>query len=203
MTSIWSWLLAAALGAYHGLNPAMGWLFAAALGLQEKRRSAVLAALIPIGLGHLAATGLAVGVLTAAGLVLPVQLVKVVVGLGLAGFGLYRLRWLRHPVRVGFRVGFGDLGLWSFIMASAHGAGLMLAPVALALPPHPGHTPAAPLSAAGLAFVHGLTMFPTAGPTALVVYEWVGVEILRRAWFNTDLLWAFTLVAAGILTVIL
>ncbi len=200
MNGPWPWLLAAALGAYHGLNPAMGWLFAVALGLQEKRRSAVLAALVPIGLGHLGATGLAMGLLAGAGALLPLNLLRVAAGLGLVAFGLYRLARPRHPVRVGFRVGFAGLATWSFLMASAHGAGLMLAPAALALPPHAGHAGVAAGPAAGLTLVHGLAMFFTAGLTALVVYEWVGVEILRRAWVNTDLAWALVLVAAGILT---
>jgi len=198
----WPWVLAAALGGYHGLNPAMGWLFAVALGLQAKRRSAVLAALVPIGLGHLGASGLAVGLVTAAGLVLPWHLLKVAVGVGLAAFGLYRLG-RRHPVRVGLRVGFPALFIWSFFMASAHGAGLMLAPAALAAPHHPGQLPVAALPAASLTLVHGLSMFCTAGLTALVVYEWVGVGILRRAWVNTDLVWAGALIAAGILTLVL
>jgi len=203
VNGLWPWVLAAALGAYHGLNPAMGWLFAVALGLQAKRRSAVLAALVPIGLGHLGATGLAVGLVTAGGLALPGHLLKVAVGVGLAAFGLYRLGRRRHPVRVGFRVGFPALAVWSFLMASGHGAGMMLAPAALALPPHPGHAPGPLLMPAVLTVLHGAVMFLTAGLTALVVYEWVGVEVLRRAWVNTDLAWAGALVAAGILTLVL
>jgi hypothetical protein len=114
---------------------------------------------------------------------------------------------------VGFRAGFWDLALWSFLMASAHGAGLMLAPAALAVTAHPHHpvpeaAPAAGLTlvhglamfAAGLTLVHGLAMFAAAGLTALVVYEWVGVGILRRAWLNTDVIWAAALVGTGIFT---
>lgn len=201
MNGLWPWLLAAALGAYHGLNPAMGWLFAVALGLQAKRRSAVLAALVPIGLGHLAATGPVMGLLAGAAAVLALNLLRVAGGLSLVAFGFYRLVQPRHPVRVGFRVGFAGLAVWSFLMASAHGAGLMLAPAALAVSHHGSH-PDVAAQAAGLTLVHGSAMFLTAGLTAVVVYEWVGVEILLRAWVNTDLAWAFGLMAAGILTLI-
>ena len=200
MNGLWPWLWAACLGAYHGLNPAMGWLFALAIGLQEKRRSAVAAALVPIGLGHLGATGLIVGLLALAGQILPPGSLKVGAGLVLLAFGLYRLGRLRHPVRVGFRAGFWDLALWSFLMASAHGAGLMLAPAALAVTAHPHHPVPEAAPAAGLTLVHGLAMFAAAGLTALVVYEWVGVGILRRAWLNTDVIWAAALVGTGIFT---
>ncbi len=200
MNGLWPWLLAAGLGAYHGLNPAMGWLFAVALGLQAKRRSAVAAALVPIALGHLGATGLAVGLLGLAGLVVPHTPLKVGVGLGLVTFGLYRLRRLRHRVGAGFRAGFWDLAFWSFLMASTHGAGLMLAPAALAATAHPHPSGPAGMPAAGLVLLHSLTMFAAAGLTALVVYEWLGVGILRRLWVNTDLVWAAALIAAGLLT---
>ncbi|MER3398349.1 MAG: hypothetical protein C4315_09360 [Chloroflexota bacterium] len=200
MNGLWPWLLAAGLGAYHGLNPAMGWLFAVAIGLQEKRRSAVAAAMVPIALGHLGATGVAVGLLALAGQILPPWSLKVGAGLALLTFGLYRLGRIRHPVRVGLRAGFRDLAFWSFLMASAHGAGLMLAPAALAVTAHSHHPVPDAAPAAGLTLIHGLMMFVAAGLTALVVYEWLGIGILRRAWVNTDLVWAAALVGAGLLT---
>src|SRR6266542_3784660 len=129
MTEIWPWLALCGLGAFHGINPAMGWLFAVALGLQEQKRAAVLRALPPIALGH----ALSVGVIVAAVLLARVSLshlvLKLIAATLLLLFGIYRLARSRHPSWVGMRVGFRDLTLWSFIMASAHGAGLMLIPL--------------------------------------------------------------------------
>src|SRR5207249_1835250 len=119
------------LGAYHGINPGMGWLFAVALGMQEKRRSAVLLALPPIALGHALSIGVIVLLLAFAQSLLNPTLLRVIAAFVLFGFGLYRVLRFRHPKWVGMRVGFRDLTLWSFIMASAHGAGLMLVPVLL------------------------------------------------------------------------
>src|SRR3712207_4532528 len=133
MSESWPWLALALLGAYHGLNPAMGWLFAVALGLQEQRRGAVLQALPPIALGHATAVLLAVLVVGVAQIVVPSDVLRY----GCAGvlilFGLYKAVRRRHPRWVGMRVGFRDLTAWSFLMASAHGAGLMLIPVLLRL----------------------------------------------------------------------
>ncbi|MCA1837811.1 MAG: hypothetical protein LC674_03325, partial [Actinobacteria bacterium] len=131
MSESWPWLALALLGAYHGLNPAMGWLFAVALGLQEQRRSAVLRALPPIALGHAVAILLAVVVIGVAQIVVPLDVLRYVCGGVLILFGLYKLLRRKHPRWVGMRVGFRDLTAWSFLMASAHGAGLMLIPVLL------------------------------------------------------------------------
>src|SRR5438093_430820 len=131
MTWPWPWFMFAALGAYHGINPGMGWLFAVALGLQEKSRRAVLAALPPIALGHALSVGTVVALLWAAQAAVPAAALRVAAAVLLFGFGLYRLVRSRHPGWVGMRVGFRDLTLWSFVMASAHGAGLMLLPVLL------------------------------------------------------------------------
>ena len=191
--AVWS---AAALGAFHGLNPAMGWLFAVALGLQEHRRGAVLAALVPIAAGHaasVAAVGLA---LAAAGLAVPLRDLRLAAAVVLIAFGLFRLlRPYAHPRWVGMRVGFRDLVLWSFVMASAHGAGLMLAPVFLGLPGPPGHVHAG----GGLVIlaVHTAAMFVVMGAVALAIYETVGLALLRRAWVNLDLIWAVALLAVG------
>lgn len=131
MSESWPWLTLAVLGAYHGLNPAMGWLFAVALGLQEQRRGAVLQALPPIALGHAVAIALAVLVVGIAQIVVPLDVLSYVFGGALILFGLYKLVRRKHPRWVGMRVGFWDLTVWSFLMASAHGAGLMLIPVLL------------------------------------------------------------------------
>src|SRR3712207_4382771 len=129
----WPWLALIVLGAYHGLNPAMGWLFAVGLGLQEGRREAVIRAFWPIALGHAAAVTLVVAALLGAQVVVPLEVLKYVGAGALIVFGLYKLIRRKHPRWVGMRVGYKDLTAWSFIMASAHGAGLMLVPVLLEL----------------------------------------------------------------------
>jgi len=206
MSESWPWLTLAALGAYHGLNPAMGWLFAVALGLQEQRRGAVLQALPPIALGHAIAVSLAVLAVGIARIVVPLDALRYAGAAALIVFGLYRLARRRHPRWVGMRVGFKDLTAWSFLMASAHGAGLMLIPVLLGLSPAgqmqgmPG--PATALTGLAVVGLHTLAMFAVMGAVAVLVYEKLGVKILKRAWFNLDLLWAGTLVAAGLFTLV-
>jgi hypothetical protein len=211
LSESWPWLALALLGAYHGLNPAMGWLFAVALGLQERRRGAVLQALPPIALGHAFAILLAVLVIGVAQIVVPLDALRYACAGVLILFGLYKLVRRKHPRWVGMRVGFRDLTTWSFLMASAHGAGLMLVPILLRLSEpmqgahgHAAHagsigyaTALADLAAVGL---HTLTMFVVIGLVAVVVYEKLGVMILKRTWFNVDLLWAVALVAAGVIT---
>jgi uncharacterized membrane protein len=212
----WPWLALTALGAYHGLNPAMGWLFAVALGLQEQRRGAVLQALPPIALGHAIAISLTVLLVGVAQIVVPLDVLRYVCAGVLILFGLYKLVRRRHPRWVGMRVGFRDLTAWSFLMASAHGAGLMLIPVVLGLASaeqmqgahaHGAHMGTMTGSATVLADlavvgVHTLAMFAVMGALAVVVYEKLGVMMLKRAWFNLDLLWTGTLVAAGLLTLV-
>jgi hypothetical protein len=213
----WPWLALILLGAYHGLNPAMGWLFAVGLGLQEGRREAVLKALWPIALGHAAAVTLVVAAVLAAQVVVPLDALKYVGAGALILFGLYKLIRRKHPRWVGMRVGFKDLTGWSFIMASAHGAGLMLVPVLLKLSgtmqdmehqaheahEHWGHgvhlfltNPAALADFAAVA-VHTIAMFAVMAAVALVIYEKLGLMILKRTWFNVDLVWAGALVVAG------
>jgi hypothetical protein len=218
----WPWLALIALGAYHGLNPAMGWLFAVALGLQEGRREAVVKAFWPIALGHAAAVALVVTVVLALQVVVPLEVLKYVGAAALISFGLYKLVRRKHPRWVGMRVGFKDLTAWSFIMASAHGAGLMLVPVLLGLSgtthevghqaheaqEHWGHSvhlfltnPEALADLAAVA-VHTLSMFAVMAVVALVVYDRLGLMILKRTWFNVDLLWAAALVGAGVITLL-
>jgi hypothetical protein len=213
----WPWLALAGLGAYHGLNPAMGWLFAVALGLQERRLGAVLRAFPPIALGHVLAVSAAVLVVGVAQILVPLDALRYACAGVLILFGLYKLVRRKHPRWVGMRVGFRDLTAWSFLMASAHGAGLMLVPVLLKLssPADPmqgmdGHAehaahaagPAGAAILADLAAVglHTLAMFVVMGLVAIVVYEKFDVMILKSAWFNVDLLWAVALVAAGVIT---
>jgi hypothetical protein len=220
MSESWPWFAMALLGAYHGLNPAMGWLFAVALGLQEQRRGAVLQALPPIALGHAVAISLAVLVIGVAQIMVPLDVLRYVCAGVLILFGMYKLVRRGHPRWVGMRVGFRDLTAWSFLMATAHGAGLMLIPVLLgglssneqmqgahAQGAHTDHaamtgsaTVLAGLAAVGL---HTLALFAVMGVIAMVVYEKLGVMILKRTWFNLDLLWAGALVGAGLITLVI
>ena len=128
MSELWPWLAVFGLGMFHGINPAMGWLFAVALGLQDQKRAAVFRALPPMVLGHALSIGIIIAVVLLARFAIPHRTLKIAAAAILFAFGLYRLLRSRHPNWVGMRVGFGDLTLWSFIMASAHGAGLMLVP---------------------------------------------------------------------------
>lgn len=137
MSDLWPWLVVFGLGLFHGVNPAMGWLFAVALGLQEQKRAAVLRALAPIALGHALSIGIILAAVILARISVPHRTLKIAAAAILFAFGLYRLFRSRHPKWIGMRVGFGDLTLWSFIMASAHGAGLMLVPLFLASSPMP------------------------------------------------------------------
>ena len=208
------WLTLVALGAYHGLNPGMGWLFAVALGLQEKQRSAVLRAFGPIAAGHAASVAVVVAFVGAAQLWLDAAVLRWLGGGILVAFGVFKLaRPLSHPRWVGMRVGPADLALWSFLMSSAHGAGLMLTPVLLRLQPdaagHAAHaselTRISSLAALDLLAiaVHSGAMLVVMAVIALVVYEKVGLAILRSAWINLDRIWAFTLIATGAVTVLL
>ncbi len=211
MSRNWPWIALALLGAYHGLNPAMGWLFALALGLQERRRSAVVSALVPIALGHAAAITLAILALRFVQHFLPMNILKWGVALFLFALGVYRLFRASHPRGAGMRVGGKDLFVWSFLMASAHGAGLMLLPVLMAQPMSgmthsmAGGMAAMPssLSASAIGFavlLHTASMLAVAGILAILffeTYEKVGLRLLRHTWLNFDLLWAIALLVAG------
>src|ERR1700746_2338916 len=122
-----------ALGAFHGVNPGMGWLFAVALAMQERRLSAVWRALIPLTLGHALAIGVVVLIAVAAGVAVPVASLKIPVAVTLGALGIYKLVRHRHFSAGGMRVGMGGLTVWSFLMASCHGAGLMVLPVFLGM----------------------------------------------------------------------
>ena len=201
----------------------MGWLFAVALGLQEQKRAAVLRALPPIALGHALSIGIIIAAALAARISLPHAALRFAGAGILFAFGLYRLFRSRHPNWVGMRVGFGDLTLWSFIMASAHGAGLMLIPLFLnPVPTQPilvanrigpglnvdpictgGFASfSTPTLLAGSVGIHTAGHLLVAAVLALVVYEKLGVGILRRSWFNLDLFWMIALVTTGVFTLL-
>ena len=210
----WTWLTLALLGAYHGINPAMGWLFAVSLGLQEGSRKAVWQALPPIALGHEASLIGVVALVTLGELLATPDLVRFVGAGSLILFGVYKLlKPLAHPRWVGMRVKPRELVLWSFLMSSAHGAGLMLFPILIGLSAgasaHDGGehglagTSLTTLSlGADLAAVmlHTVVMVAVMGVIAVVVYEKLGLSLLRKAWLNQNLIWAFALMTAGVLT---
>ena len=209
MTGLRPWLGLAGLGVFHGLNPAMGWLFAVALGLHRGSRRVVLAALLPIALGHALAVLAVVLAVLAFGAVVDPALVRRASGLVLIGWAIWHgLYGHRHRVRFGMQTGLAGLGAWSFLMAMAHGAGLMLIPLlgplgvtdgAAAAHQH-GHGAATGSLGQALAAVavHSGAMLATGALVALLVYDWVGVGVLRRGWVNLDLLWSAALVAVGL-----
>lgn len=224
------WLMLLLLGIFHGINPGMGWLFAVGLGLQEQRRAAVWAALLPLALGHALAIGVALLVAGAVGRVIPLHVLKWTVAIVLVGVGLYQLVRGTHPRYGGMQVGARDLTIWSFLMASAHGAGLMVlpfifgsAPSATAgttahahsalmhaeAPPHGSHAsllaslPQEPLIGFLAMGVHTLGYLLVMGLVAVVVYEKLGLHLLRSAWVNLDLIWAGALILTGVLTLLI
>ncbi len=201
--AVWPWATLALLGVYHGVNPGMGWLFAVGRGLQERRRSAVLGALLPIAVGHEVSIVLVVVAVVLSQAFVPPHTVRLLAALVLVGFGLYTLiRPRSHPRGFGMRVGVLGLAAWSFLMSSAHGAGLMLAPVLLGLPVGDQYGDLRQLgtTAALAATVHVTAMVTVMAVVAVVVYEKLGLGLLRRSWFNLDLAWSAVLLMAGAAT---
>jgi hypothetical protein len=203
MNETWPWLALAGLGAFHGLNPAMGWLFAVALGMHRHDSRVVWLSAIPIALGHALSVAVVAGAFLWAGLLIDARILRVGAGLILIGWALYHWRYgHRHRVRFGMQIGLIGLGVWSFLMATAHGAGLMLWPVLMPLCITAAAEPdsAGPLATAAVGIgVHTLAMLATTTAMAVAVYEWIGLELLRRAWINVDLIWTLALIAAGAL----
>ena len=210
MDGVWPWVLLGLLGAYHGLNPAMGWLFAVSLGMQERSRAAVLRALPPIAIGHEASVVVVAVLVVGLGVVADADTLRLIAGASLVAFGVFRFarpRW--HPRWTRMRVNRRELTLWSFLMSSAHGAGLMVAPVLLGAgaTAQAGEHDHGPLDA-GLSIpeallatvLHVSAMLAVMGVVAVVVYEKLGLTVLRRAWLNSDHLWAGAFVLAGVVT---
>ena len=205
MRALWPWLTLVGLGMYHGINPAMGWLFAAALGLHRGRRYVVLQSLIPIALGHLLSIAVAASAVLALGVIIDRRLLLMAAGSGLILWALYHLAYgSRHRARIGMQTGFAGLLAWSFVMASAHGAGLMLVPALVPLclsGSAAGDITAArslinSLAAVG---VHAAAAVSVSGLIAILVYDWIGVGFLRRGWINLDWLWTGALGVTGII----
>jgi hypothetical protein len=209
-TTTGPWAAFFLLGAYHGINPGMGWLFSVALGMQEKTSRAVWRALGPITVGHALAIGVVVVLAGLVQAVLPLRSLKIGVAVILFAFGLYRLLRHRHPRYGGMQVGFGDLTIWSFLMATAHGAGLMVLPVLFrissggivgdsAASMHHVHVSAFGSAMTNLAavMIHTLGYLIVTGFVAWMVYAKLGLSLLRKAWMNLDLIWAVALVVTG------
>jgi len=245
------------LGAFHGINPGMGWLFAVALGLQERRRAAVWRTLLPLAAGHALAIAVAVAVAWLIGIAIPLGVLKWAIAGLLFLLGISRLVRHRHPRFGGMRVNMRQLTIWSFLMASAHGAGLMVIPVllgtavistpdnadaatathvhaagasisatpAVSVDGHAGHAgtavepagperghaghrsladglPSGPLAGLLATLVHTLGYLLVIGFVAVLVYEKFGLRLLRSAWVNLDLIWAATLIATSVLTLV-
>jgi hypothetical protein len=203
------WQAMVLLGAYHGINPGMGWLFAVALGMQQGSARGVWRALPPIAVGHAAAVGMVLVTVCLAQAVLPIDFVRVLVASMLTTMGVYRLWRHRHPRFGGMQVGFCDLTVWSFLMASAHGAGFMVVPFVMTTPSilsaaasheHTHHLAAAGTNteaAATAVALHTVAYLAVMTVAAWVVYWKLGLSLLRRAWFNLDWLWAGALVVSG------
>lgn len=214
MTEPSSWPALLALGAGHGINPAMGWLFAVALGFQRGTRRAVWGALGPLAIGHALAMAATIALAAAVGLILPPQMLKWTIAGMLVGLGVYRLVRSRHITYGGMQVSSAELATWSFLMATAHGAGLMVLPLVLGdvtAPAHTQHLAAASLAGMGsvqwigvtAAVVHTAGYLLVTGAIAVIVYEKVGLRFLRTAWVNLDLVWAVALVMTGVATAML
>ncbi len=200
------------MGAYHGINPGMGWLFAVARGMQEHATKAVARALVPITLGHALSIGLVLALAGLIQIVLPLGYVQIVVAFALISLGVFRILRRKHFAWGGMQVGFRDLTIWSFLMASAHGAGLMVLPIVLhtasanAMPPgHEHHMQMAAGAGAstglwtGIAatLIHTLGYLSVTALVALLVYRKFGLSLLRQGWFNLDLVWAVALIVTG------
>ena len=201
------------LGAYHGLNPAMGWPLAVANGLSARRSGAVLLTALPLGAGHFAAMAAVLVPLAAlAWIVEWSRAIRLAAGALVLLFGVWKLVDTRHP-RALARIPPTRLAWWSFLMATAHGAALMLVPFMLRLCEAPVADPGAMDRAHGrvmdtlarsdvatalaVAGVHTIAMMAAGLVMAYAVYRWLGLQFLRRAWFNLDRVWGASLAIAG------
>jgi hypothetical protein len=202
-TELWSWLAVVALGLFHGVNPAMGWLFAVAIGLHRQSQRAVLLSLLPISIGHAVAVGMVAMSPLILGLMVDPVVFRRVAGVALLAFASWHAAYgHRQRLRVGMQTGLAGLLLWSFLMANAHGAGLMLIPVLLTT--CLSGSPASELTASNsiraalsVIAVHTGAMLATIAVISVVTYNWLGVAVLRRGWVNLDLLWIIALGICG------
>jgi hypothetical protein len=203
----WDFGAVVLLGAFHGINPAMGWLFAAAIGLQAQARRAIAAALGPIAVGHAASMGLTLLFVEELRVISSDLTIRIAGAAALASFALWRIVGShRHSRWVGMRLRRRELALWSFLMSTAHGAGLMLIPVVMGMRVSSHDDMLMPSSlapVAGAVLIHTAAMITVSGAIALVVYQFVGVGVLRRRWLNLDRLWPYALGAGAAATLLL
>jgi hypothetical protein len=209
-----AWLTLIGLGAYHGVNPAMGWLFAVSRGMQERSRRAVLRSLVPIAIGHEASIALVAALVVGLSVIADSSVLRIVAAATLFAFGIFRfVKPHAHFRWTSMRVTDRELTLWSFLMSTAHGAGLMVAPVLIGLQGSIDKTGAVAHDRADLSLIHVsigvgavgialhvLAMLVVMGVVAIVVYERLGLKVLRTAWINTDKLWAGAFVLAAFIT---
>jgi hypothetical protein len=198
-----AWLGVIGFGVYHGLNPSMGWPLAVANGLAARRDAAVFATVLPLGVGHLLAMAVVLVPFTLlAWYVEWSRALRIGAGLLVLGFGVFRLARPRHP-RFLARVPPTRLAWWSFLMATAHGAGLMLVPIALGLcaseAAQHGHLAIGTgvATAVLMALVHTAVMIACGLALAWTVYRWLGLRFITRSWFNLEAVWAASLVLTG------
>jgi hypothetical protein len=212
-TAAWLWLAVVASGLFHGVNPGMGWPLAVSAGLMEKSSRALVAALGPLAAGHLLAV--LVVILPFALLVTLVEWqrqIQIGASLIVIAFGIFRLVDRRHPRSLA-RIRPTQLALWSFAVAIAHGAGLMLVPIYLGLCRQAdldaGHAAAGALIDASLsmavlvAIVHATAMIAAGGCSAWLVYRTLGLKFVSRSWFNLDSVWAVSLILVGAIALVL
>jgi hypothetical protein len=212
---VWPWAALLLLGAAHGINPGMGWLFAVALGMQRQERRAVWRALLPLATGHLVAIAAVAIVVGVVGLAVSLGWLRWVVAGLLLGLGGWKLVRTSHPRYGGMAVGDREVAVWSFLMASAHGAGLMVVPFLLRVVrpvagmqhEHGAHAaqlagviPPIPVAGIGVALVHTAGYLLVTGLVAVIVYERLGLRLLGKAWLNVDRLWAGALIATAVVT---
>ena len=207
--TLWLWLAVGGLGLFHGINPAMGWLFAVALGLNRRSERIVWLALLPIGLGHALAVALVLFAVLALGLIIEPALLRPLAAVILFAWAAWHALYGRsHKVRFGMQVSLGGLFLWSFLMANAHGAGLMLIPavIPLCLAASPAHmltSGTSALVALTVLGVHTASILVTIGVVSATVYKCVGVAFLPRGWINLDLVWTLALIVCGFLVLVI
>jgi len=188
-------------GAYHGLNPGMGWLFALSLGLQRESERAIWVSMLPISAGHACSIALVAGIVIVLGQLISLTALQLLTAIMLLVFGTYKLaRYYRHPKWVGMHVGMRDLFFWSFLMAVAHGAGLMVAPILIVMMGGAG-TAEANVSGGALmslgVLLHTLAMLAVMGAVAWIIYRKLGLMFLKKSWVNFDLIWAGALLLVG------
>ena len=194
-------LLMIGFGAYHGLNPGMGWLFALALGLQQRSERAIWKSLLPISAGHAASIVLVAILVLVIGQLISLKILRLLTAAILLTFGIFKIfTYYRHPRWVGMRVSLRDLFAWSFLMAVAHGAGLMVAPTMLEIAGASDSHPTGLMAGSGVGLavgLHTLSMLLISACVAIVVFRQLGLAVLRRSWINFDLIWAAALLLVG------